>query len=146
MKAAERMTVAFFLLPKRDVVWIPMDVSMRHAFLRMEETGYTAIPMLDRYGCYAGTLTEGDLLRKLMYSTQEVSVAATEQVRVAEVPLRTRNAAVDIEANVEELFERAIEQNFVPVKDGRGAFIGIVRRREILQYCAASLRAKRAPR
>jgi CBS-domain-containing membrane protein len=137
-------SVAFFLIPKRDVVWIPVDASMRHAFLRMEESGYTAIPMLDRHGCYAGTITEGDLLRKLMYSTQDPSIAGTERVRVVEVPLRTRIAAVDIESDVEKLFDRAVEQNFVPVQDSRGVFVGIVRRREILEYCAGLLRKKQA--
>jgi CBS domain-containing protein len=130
------MNVAHFLTPKRDVVWIPLDASMRHAFLRMEESGYTAVPMLDENGHYAGTITEGDLLRHLMCSAQDASEANTERIRVKEVPLRSKITAVDIDADVEQLFDRAIEQNFVPVKDSRGAFIGIVRRREILQYCA----------
>jgi predicted transcriptional regulator len=134
--------ITFFLLPKVDVAWIPLEASMRQAFLRMEETGYTAIPMLDQDGRYAGTITEGDLLRHLMHSMQDVSPAAAERVRAADVKLRVTNTAVDIDANVEELLERAIDQNFVPVQDSRGAFIGIVRRREILGYCAGLLRTK----
>jgi predicted transcriptional regulator len=49
---------------------------------------------------------------------------------------------VGIDAEVEELFNRAVEQNFVPVVDSREAFIGIVRRREILEYCAGALRRR----
>jgi predicted transcriptional regulator len=138
------MNIAHFLIPKRDVVWIPADASMRYVFLRMEESGYTALPMLDSNGCYAGTITEGDLLRHLMYSTQDVSIAGTGRVRAVEVRVRTRVEAVDIDADVERLFDRAIEQNFVPVQDSRGAFIGIVRRREILEFCAGLLRGKPA--
>jgi hypothetical protein len=37
---------------------------------------------------------------------------------------------------MEELMSRALEQNFVPVVDGRGAFVGIVRRRSVLEYFA----------
>jgi CBS domain-containing protein len=136
------MNIAYFLIPKRDVVWIPVDASLRHAFLRMEESGYTALPLLDRHGLYLGTVTEGDLLRHLMYAGQDLSIAGTEHTRVVEVVLRNRNLAVDIEADVERLFERAIEQNFVPVQDSRGVFIGIVRRREILEHCAGMLRAR----
>jgi CBS-domain-containing membrane protein len=129
------MNVAYFLTPKAEVVWVAVDASMRHAFERMEQSRYTAIPMLDLDGRYTGTVTEGDLLRHLMYSGSEISAQATERVRLQDVTLRIDTAPVDIDANVEELFERALKQNFVPVQDSRGIFIGIVRRREILEYC-----------
>jgi hypothetical protein len=45
-----------------------------------------------------------------------------------------------IDAEMEQLLTRAIEQNFVPVVDARGVFVGIVRRREIIEYCAGELR------
>jgi CBS domain-containing protein len=137
------MNVAFFLTPKSEVVWISIDTSMAQAFKRMEESGYTALPVLDLEGRYAGTLTEGDLLRYLMHSGRDASVGGTEHVRMSEVPMRAKNAAVDIDAAVEQLFERAIEQNFVPVQDSRGAFVGIVRRREILSYSAGLVRERR---
>ena len=44
-----------------------------------------------------------------------------------------------IDATMDDLIERAIEQNFVPVVDDQGIFIGIVRRREIIEYCAKLL-------
>ena len=136
------MNVALFLIPKRDVVWVPVEASMRYAFLQMEESGYSAIPMLDRHGCYAGTITEGDLLRKLMSSTEPVSIASTEWIRVLDVPLRSKVSAVYIDATLEELFDRVIEQNFVPVQDSRRAFVGIVRRREVIEHCTALARQK----
>lgn len=137
------MNVAFFLTPKSEVVWISIDTTMGQAFKRMEESGYSALPVLDHEGRYAGTLTEGDLLRYLMHAGRDASVGGTEDVRMSEVPMRAKNAAVDIDAAVEQLFERAIEQNFVPVQDSRGAFVGIVRRREILRYSAGLVRKGR---
>jgi CBS domain-containing protein len=47
-----------------------------------------------------------------------------------------KNHPVRIDATMDDLIERAIEQNFVPVVDDQGIFIGIVRRREIIEYCA----------
>ena len=35
----------------------------------------------------------------------------------------------------EELVAMAVEQNFVPVVDDREAFIGIVTRQKIMEYC-----------
>jgi CBS domain-containing protein len=133
------MNVAYFLTPKRDVAWVPIDASLRRAFDLMEASGYTAVPLLDGEGHYAGTVTEGDLLRHLM-SCGDASAQHTERVRMADVALRAIITPVDIDADIEALFERAIKQNFVPVQDSRGAFIGIVRRRHILEYSTGLLR------
>ena len=38
---------------------------------------------------------------------------------------------------MEELFERITNQNFVPVTDDRGIFIGIITRKDIITYLAA---------
>jgi predicted transcriptional regulator len=130
------MNVSFFLLPKVGVVWVQVGSTVRDAFQRMEETGYTAIPVLDDQGSYTGTITEGDLLRHLMHSAPGASTITADRVLVADVPLRARITPVDIDADVEQLFDRAIGQNFVPVQDSRGVFIGIVTRRKILEYCA----------
>ena len=39
------------------------------------------------------------------------------------------------ESNMEDLIGRAMEQNFVPVIDDQGHFIGIITRRDIIGYC-----------
>ena len=38
-----------------------------------------------------------------------------------------------------DLVERASHQNFVPVVDDKNAFIGIITRRAIIQYCQETL-------
>jgi CBS-domain-containing membrane protein len=130
------MNVAFFLTPKRNVVWLPNDATMRQAFDQMESTGYSALPVLDAAGHYRCTMTEGDLLRKFVGSEPEMSIDEMSLVPLVEVPIRKHVRAIGIEAEIEHLLERVIEQNFVPVVDSRRAFIGIVRRREILEYFA----------
>ena len=39
-----------------------------------------------------------------------------------------------------------MNQNFVPVVDDRGIFIGIVRRQAIIRYCYDKSRAEQKPR
>ena len=46
---------------------------------------------------------------------------------------------------MDELVEAAMSQNFVPVVDDRGIFIGIVRRQAIIRYCYEKSRAEEAP-
>jgi CBS-domain-containing membrane protein len=124
------------------VTWLSNRINMREAIRQLEQSGFTALPVLDQHGHYVGTLAEGDLLRKIT-STPGLSVDDTEQVELAAVPRRITVQAVGIDAQMEELFSRAIAQNFVPVVDSREVFIGIVRRRAILEYCAGLLRGGR---
>lgn len=111
---------------------------MRQALERMEYHGYAAIPLVDSKGHYAGTVTEGDLLWKLK-NTPDLAFSNTENIHLDEIEQRTQNTAVSINAQINDLISRAIQQNFVPVIDDQGIFIGIVRRREIIEYCAKLL-------
>ncbi len=132
------MNVAFFLIPKKDVVYLKVSSTMRQALERMEYHGYAAVPLVDSQGRYAGTLTEGDLLWKLK-NTPDLTFGNTEKIRLDEIEQRTLNTPVSINAQINDLISRAIHQNFVPVIDDQGIFIGIVRRREIIEYCAKIL-------
>ena len=56
------LNVLFFLTPKSDVTYIFDDYKISNVMDIMEETGYTALPIIDRQGHYVGTLAEGDIL------------------------------------------------------------------------------------
>lgn len=112
---------------------ISTTATVRQAIERMEHHRYTAIPVLTPEGGYAGVLTEGDLLW-FMKQHPHVRFDETEELPLAAVEKRTELAPVRIDAEIEELLSRALDQNFVPVVDDRGAFVGIVRRRTILEY------------
>jgi len=129
------MNIAFFLIPKKDVVWLNANASMRQALEKMEYHRYTAIPLIDDDGKYAGTLTEGDLLWKLK-NAAGFSFHDTEQIKIKKIPHQITNQAVQISAEMEDLLSLAIAQNFVPVVDDQNIFIGMIRRREIIEYYA----------
>lgn len=133
------MNIAFFLVPKSEVICLPMDSTMRQALEKMEHHRYTAVPLIDENGKYVGTITEGDLLWK-MKNTPDLSFIDTERVMLKEIPLRMNNTPVRINAEMEGLLSLAIVQNFIPVVDDGETFIGIIRRREIIEYYAAQSR------
>ncbi|MDD4238719.1 MAG: CBS domain-containing protein [Desulfotomaculaceae bacterium] len=135
------MKIAFFLLPKSEVVYLPLKSTMRQALEKIEYHRYTAVPIINDEGKYVGTLTEGDLLWKLK-NTPELSFKDTETISLSDIPQRMKNNPVRIDAEVEDLLSLAIVQNFVPVVDDGGFFIGIVRRREIFEYLAELLLKK----
>ncbi|MBY7114881.1 CBS domain-containing protein [Bacillus sp. 17RED48] len=132
------MNIAFFLTPKSELVYININSTMRQALEKLEHHRYTAIPLVNTEGEYAGTLTEGDLLWTLK-NTASLSFNNTHQVVLSEVSLHRTNEPVSINAEIEDLLSRAMEQNFVPVVDDDGIFIGIVKRRDVIQYCAQGL-------
>ncbi len=132
------MNIAFFLLPKKDVVCLTLHCTMRQALERMEYHRYTAVPLIDEQGRYVGTVTEGDLLWKLKNSPG-LNLEGTEKIVLKDIPHQVHNTPVRIDSQMEDLLSLAIGQNFVPVVDDNDVFIGIVRRSEIIEYCARLL-------
>jgi CBS-domain-containing membrane protein len=128
------MNIAFFLTPKNEVVCESCEATMRQVMEKMEHHGYTAIPLIDKSGKYVGTLTEGDLLWKLK-NTPDLNFKNTECVKVKEIDRRVSHKSVSINSDIENLINLAINQNFVPVVDDNGIFIGIIKRSDIINYC-----------
>lgn len=132
------MNISFFLIPKQEVIYLDYDSTMRQALEKMEYHHYSAIPILDKKGKYIGTLTEGDLLWKIK-SMPHLKIEDTSKIMISDIPQRVANKPVRINARMESLISLAVTQNFVPVIDDQDIFIGIVRRREIIEYCAKLL-------
>ena len=129
------MQVAFFLLPKSETIYLESPTTIRQAMEKMRHYGYSALPILDANGCYFGTLTSADLLW-FIKDNLDKSLKEIGKLPLEEVPRLFDNQPVSINSQVTDLFQMALEQNFIPVVDDLGSYIGIVRRREILEYYA----------
>lgn len=126
--------ILFFLTPKAMCAYLYDDYTLRQALEKMESAGYAALPILSRRGEYRGTLTEGDLiwgLKNMCY----MDMRQAEARRIMEISRRKDNIPVRVTMSMHDLVERSSTQNFVPVVDDKGAFIGIVTRRSIIKYC-----------
>ncbi|ABR46882.1 CBS domain containing protein [Alkaliphilus metalliredigens QYMF] len=127
------MNIAFFLTPKRETIYLTEDATMRQALEKMEHHRYSAVPIVDQAGRYIETMTEGDLLWKLK-NTKDLTLKDTNKVKIKEVSKYMDVKPVLINAKVEDLVHLIINQNFVPVVDDNGVFIGIVKRSTIITY------------
>jgi CBS domain-containing protein len=127
------MNILFFLKPKVDLAYIYDDYSMRQALEKMKHYGYAAIPVINREGEYVGTLSEGDLLWAMLGS-EAYDNHVREGLCVRDILKGRQNVPVNVNADIDDLLLMAMNQNFIPVTDDRGLFIGIVTRRDILQY------------
>jgi len=132
------MNIPILLTPKCDVQYIYAEDTLQNAMNCLRSTGYTAIPVITAQGMYAGSLSEGDILWYLADNGM-----CGEKLR--DTPLRkalndTRNPPAVITAPMEEVFLKSMQQNFIPVVDDRGAFVGIVTRKSIIDKMYQSMK------
>lgn len=125
------MNVAFFLSPKSEVIYLDKDMPLLKAMEVMRGCRYQALPVVDGEGKYYGVITEGDILWHLSGSEKREALL---EAAVEKVPRYREYQAVKVSEDMGSLVEAACRQSFVPVVDDGGIFIGIIRRRDIIQY------------
>ncbi len=135
MQTGGQMNILFRLIPKEKVAFIFDDQTIRQTLEKMQVYRYQSIPILSKQGDYIGTLSEGDLLWYI--KDHHIGFDETENILITKVPRHRDNKAVDINTQMEDIFEVAMNQNFVPVIDDFGAFIGIITRKAIFSYVLA---------
>ena len=133
------MNILFFLTPKSEVAYIHDDESLRQVLEKMEYHKYSAVPIISRQGTYVGTITEGDLLWYIK-NQLDLNLQEARRILITNVPRRSDNTTVSIDSNMEDLLDKAMKQNFVPVLDDKKSFIGIVTRKDIMKYFADKMK------
>lgn len=106
------MNIAYFLLPKSRIAYLYDDFTFRQGLEKMRNRGYTAIPVITREGRYAGTVSEGDFLWRLLAeeeSTQRpLSMKDLEGLRIRDILNRNAYPPVRITVTMEELVNSAM--------------------------------------
>ena len=134
------MNILFFLTPKVDVTFVNDSDSMRQVLEKMERRQYSTIPIInEKTGRYVGTLSEGDLLWDIKkYCNLTLKSAEGRPMRA--IKRRRDYRSVNVSSDMEDLLPLAMSQNFVPVIDDTGAFIGIVTRADVMRYLVSDTR------
>lgn len=128
------MNILFFLKPKSELAYIYDYHTLRQALEIMEQHRYSCVPILDKDGKYVGSITEGDLLWGVK-KMNLMNIKEAENISIMKIERRRAYQPVSIDANMEDIIGRAMEQNYVPVIDDQEHFIGIITRRDIIGYC-----------
>ena len=135
------MNILFFLTPKSEVAYIFENETLRQTLEKMEHRKFSCIPLLNPDGKYTGTISEGDLL----WGMQRLEISDlkdAESVPIMAIPRRANYKPVHINSDMEDLVDRAINQNYVPVVDDQGFFIGIITRKAIIKYCYSEMQKR----
>ena len=127
------MNILRFMLPKSQVEYVTQEQTLRQALEKMRYHRYTAIPVLDGDGRYVGTLRTDDVLHKIL-EHGAFSNKAAERISLLSLLDGEYSLPVYHNATMAELIDKVKEHNFVPVVDDRGCFIGIILRRDVMNY------------
>ena len=127
------MNIMRFLIPKSLVEYVTEENTLRQALEKMRYHRYVAIPVLDKEGKYIGTLSNDDILSYIIDKGSFHSKAA-ENIGVVEVLRESACPPMYHNASMEELIDAVKEHNFVPVAVDRDCFVGIILRRNVLNY------------
>lgn len=131
------MNVLMLLKPKETVQYIFDYNTLRQGLEKMRAHSYTALPVINSEGRYVGTVSEGDFLYYIL-DRHESGMKSQEKHNIRDILREGFNPAVRIDVGMDELIERAMHQNFVPVTDDLGTFIGIVTRQDIIKHFVKS--------
>ena len=137
------MNILFFLTPKAEVACVDEDSTLRQALEKLENSGFSALPIISKQGKYIGTITEGDMLWYIKNNAY-LNLFEAEDIPLQKVKRKRDNKAVSISENIDSLWEKVMNQNFVPVVDDLGNFTGIVTRKDILRYLSGAQTAEGA--
>ena len=127
------MNILFFLRPKSEVAYIYDYHTLRQALEIMEYHKYSSVPILNREGKYVGTITEGDILRAIE-ALCHWDIFQAERVKICDVPRKRDHQAISINTDMDDLVDVIADQNFVPVIDDQEKFIGIITRKDVIQF------------
>lgn len=127
------MNIFRFIRPKSSVEFIYDTSTVRQALEKMRYHSYAAIPVLDEDGVYIGTLRNDDILKYIL-DKRSFNKGVAERDSVMSILDKEYSLPLYHSASVDELIERVKEHNFVPVVDDRCCFIGIILRRDVLNF------------
>ena len=107
------MNILFFLTPKALCSYIDDGCTLRQAMERMENSGYTALPVLDKDGGYCGVLTEGTYSgRSSVFALW--SLRQTEDHSISEITARREVHPVRVDTRIEDLASSRLTRTLSP--------------------------------
>ena len=128
------MNALLLLTPKNQLKFLDASNTARQGVEKIKVTGYSAIPVVDsQTGIYVGTISEGDLLWGLL-DTPNQNLYDLEQIKLIDLIDSNKYKPMHVQSSMDEVVESIMNQNFIPLVDDRGVFMGIVTRRKVIEY------------
>ena len=127
------MNIFELLTLKKATYFLLEKTTVRQALEKFDAHKFSVVPLIDKEGQYAGTLSEGDILRYIK-NHAHFNIDEAENVQVKDIEHYRPYACLSIDATIEEVYGLALDQNFVPLIDDQDHYIGIIKRKDVLIY------------
>ncbi len=126
------MNLLQLIVPKSKCQYLLTSTTLRQALEKFKYHRYATVPILDSEGRFFGTLSEGDLL-ELITNKDIFNIKEYENITIKDINLHRSYKMLNINCTFDELVNLSLDQSFVPIEDDRGFFIGIIKRKEIIE-------------
>lgn len=128
-----KFNVFELLTPKDATFYLLSSSTVRQAIEKFNAHKFSVVPIINLDGDFVGTVSEGDILRFLT-KFDENFIKISENSRILDIEKYRSYHPVGIDASFDEVYAMCLSQNFVPVIDDRGKFIGIIKRKDVFIY------------
>ena len=121
------------IIPKSQTEFIEYDSTIRQALETFDFHKFSVVPLIDDEGKYVSTLSEGDILRYIK-NVAHFDIKVAENVKINTIEKYRAYQAITIDSSIEEVLQLSMSHNFIPIVDDRGMYIGIIRRKDVLEF------------
>lgn len=126
-------TILDFLTPKSKTFYIEGDPTIRQTVEKFDAHKFSVVAIIDEDGRFISTISEGDILRYIK-NIKNFNLMIAENVGISDVERYRPYKALSINTSLDEIIKLSLEQNFIPVVDDRNMYIGIIKRKTIIDY------------
>ena len=123
------MNIFPYLTPKNNTYYIIDNLSVRQAIEKFDFYKFSVVPVIDENGKYINSISEGDLL-SFIKNNNPISLKDLEKIPLFEVSRYRTYECLSISSTFDEILNLSLNQNFIPIIDDRGMFIGIIKRKD----------------
>ena len=127
------MNIFPYLTPKNNTYYIVDNLSVRQAIEKFDFYKFSVVPVIDENDKYINSISEGDLLC-FIKNNNPISLKDLEKIPLFEVPRYRTYECLSISSTFDEILNLSLNQNFIPIIDDRGMFIGIIKRKDIIKH------------
>lgn len=126
-----KYNVLSFLTPKMNTFYIEADSTIRQALEKFDYYKFSVVPLIGKNGEFVSTISEGDILR-FIKNDNNFDISKAESTKISEVKKYRPYKALPISTEMNEIVKLSLEQNFIPIVDDRNIYIGIIKRKTII--------------
>ena len=118
--------------PKAKAVTVYSDDSLQAALKVMLRSRYMMIPVLERgSNRYIYSLSSSDILARLI---KEKDFDSAKEEKISSIPVGRLIVPCREDTEVAALTDLVVNQNYVPLVDEAGIFVGLVTRKSVINH------------